>query len=94
MMMHNVTKTQKIKITSNFSIGDFSGSLQSTPLTRDLAPRSTIMRGRESWVSYRIFMLHVEFCDTTNKRFLLDTTNKMFLLTLMMKNFRRTNLLG
>jgi hypothetical protein len=35
----------KKKITSNSNIGDFSGSLQSTPLTRDLAPRSTLMYG-------------------------------------------------
>jgi hypothetical protein len=91
--MHDVTMMQKRK-EQTILIGDFSGSLQSTPLTRDLAPRSTIRRGRESWVNYRIFMLHVELHDTTNKRFLLDTTNKMFLLTLMMKNFQRTNLIG
>jgi hypothetical protein len=82
----------KKKITRNSIIGDFSGSLQSTPLTRDLAPRSTIRRGR-SWLNYQIFMLHLDPHDTTNKRFLLDTTNKGCLLTSTMI-FLRTNLLG
>jgi hypothetical protein len=75
MMMH------KNKRTSKSNKGDFSGPLQSTPLTRDLAPRSTIRWGR-SWVNYRIFMHHVGLHDTTNKKFLLDTTNKECLLTL------------
>jgi hypothetical protein len=88
---HNDAKKKR---TNNSNIRDFSGSLQSTPLTRDLAPRSKIMRGRKSWVNYRIFMLHVELVDTTNKRFLLDTTNKGFLLMLTMMNFRRADLLG
>jgi hypothetical protein len=86
--MHDAKK----KLTSNYLIGEFSGSLQSTPLTRDLAPRSTIRRGR-SWVNYRIFFHHVDLHDTTNKRFLLDITNKGLLLTLMM-TFRGTDLLG
>jgi hypothetical protein len=43
----------------------------------DLAPRSTIRRGR-SWVNYGIFIHHVELHDTSNKRFHLDTTNKEF----------------
>jgi hypothetical protein len=43
MVMHDVPMTRKIKITSNSNIGDFSGSLQLTPLTRDLAPRSTLV---------------------------------------------------
>jgi hypothetical protein len=84
MMMHNVAMTPNRKRTSNSNIGDFSGSLQSTPLTRDLAPRSTLRRGRRSWVNYRIFFHHVDLRDTTNKRFLLDTTNKGLLLMLMM----------
>jgi hypothetical protein len=89
MRMHDAKK----KITSNSKIRDFSRSLQSTPLTRDLAPRSTLRRGR-SWVNYQIFMQLVELRDTTNKRILLDTTNKGFLLTLTMMNSRRTDLLG
>jgi hypothetical protein len=75
----HVVMTRKRKRTNNSNIGDFSGSLQSTPLTRDLAPRSTLRWGR-SWVNYRIFMIHVKLRDTTNKRFLLDTTNKECLL--------------
>jgi hypothetical protein len=89
---HDDVKKKKNKHLSN--IGIFFGSLQSTPLTRDLAPRSMLRRGRESWVNYQIFMLHVELCDTTNKRFLLDTTNKGCLLTLTMMIFQRTNLIG
>jgi hypothetical protein len=38
--MHDDAQKEKNK---QFLIGDFSGSLQSTPLTRDLAPRSTLM---------------------------------------------------
>jgi hypothetical protein len=64
----------KNKIASNSNNGDFSGSLQSTPLTRDLAPRSTLRLGRRSGLNYRIFVLHVELRDTTNKRFLLTST--------------------
>jgi hypothetical protein len=63
MMMNDAKK----KITSNSNNGDFSGSLQSTPLTRDLIPRSTIRRGR-SWVNYRIFIHRVVLHDTTNKK--------------------------
>jgi hypothetical protein len=37
----------KKKITSNTNIRDFPGSLQLTPLTRDLAPRSTLRRGED-----------------------------------------------
>jgi hypothetical protein len=37
----------KKKITSNYLLGEFSGSLQSIQLTRDLTPRSTIRRGEE-----------------------------------------------
>jgi hypothetical protein len=89
MMMHDAKK----KITSKYLIGVFSGSLQSTQLTRDLAPRSTIRRGR-SWVNYQFFMHRVDLHDTTNKRFLLDTTNKGCLLMLMTMIFWRTDLLG
>jgi hypothetical protein len=66
MMMHDVTMMRKK--TSNSNIGDFSGSLQSTPLTRDLAPISTLRRGR-NWVNYRIFLRRVELPDTTNNSF-------------------------
>jgi hypothetical protein len=52
-----------------------------------------LRRGR-SWINYRIFMLHVDPHDTTNKRFLLDTTNKGCLLTSTMMNFRRSDLIG
>jgi hypothetical protein len=78
----------KKKRTNNSNNGDFSGSLQSTPLTRDLAPRSTLRRER-SWVNYRIFMHRVELRDTTDKSFLFDTTNKEYLLMLTMMTFPR-----
>jgi hypothetical protein len=64
--MHDDARRQddaKKKRMNNSNIRDFFESLHSTPLTRDLAPRSTIRR-RKSWVNYRIFMHRIDPHDT------------------------------
>jgi hypothetical protein len=91
-MMHDVTKTQKRKNKQILIRGIFRVV---TIDTTNKGSRPEIHdKAGESWVNYRIFALHVELRDTTNKWFLLDTTNKEFLLTLTMMNFRRTDLVG
>jgi UDP-N-acetyl-D-mannosaminuronic acid transferase (WecB/TagA/CpsF family) len=50
--------TEKQAAVKNLILG-FSGSLQTTPLTRNLAPRFHVnLRG--SWLNYRIFLYHVD----------------------------------
>jgi hypothetical protein len=70
---HNDAKTKR---TSNFLIGVFSGLLQSTPLTWDLAPGSTIRRGEELG---KLSGLHEPCCphDTTNKKFFLTPPTRV-----------------
>ena len=61
------------------NLGKNPGALQPTPLTRDLAPRSTLPSGgKKSKVNYRIFTRHVDLLDTTNKRFLLMSMAMFF----------------
>ena len=65
-MMHDDIMIHKKKKNKQNLIGVFPGPLQSTPLTRNLAPRFHLkVRGRE--VNYRIFRRRVDLLDTTNK---------------------------
>jgi hypothetical protein len=59
MMMHDDMMMHERKEQAKIYYGYYPGPLQSTPLTRNLAPRFHVnLRG--SWLNYRLFLYHVD----------------------------------
>jgi hypothetical protein len=93
MMVHDVTMTQKQKRTSNYLIGVFSGSLQSTPLTRDLAPRSTLVWGERVGETIESSRFMLTFPDLNVDLFFSTPLTKI-LAHVDDDDLQRTDLLG
>jgi hypothetical protein len=82
--MHDDTRRHddvKKQITSNSNIRDFFGSLQSTPLTRDLAPRSTLVSGESVGETIESSHFMLTFLDLNVDLFFSTPLTKGFFST-------------